>query len=353
MKKILVIGAFPPPTGGMETVMEQMFSIHIKGCQLIAMNVAKNKIIKSNILFNFINFVYRCLKLIFILVTKKPYLVHIHISTDRGFWQKAIYHKIAKLFRKKTVSHMHGAEFKEFYNKLNPKNRKRVKNVLNETDAIIVLSKSWKNYYSKITDNKKIFIIKNAVEEIDNAQYHRIYPKSQFIVLFLSRICQRKGAYDLIETIKKINKKNVKFVFVGPYENKEEFFKKVKELKIKDKCEFVGEILGKERFKYFASADLFVLPSYAEGLPVAILEAMSFGLPIISTTVGAIPEVVKKENGLLITPGNKDELYEALKKILSSNIDIDKISRNNKKLIQKEYALTKFQHNLEKVYYLT
>ena len=111
----------------------------------------------------------------------------------------------------------------------------------------------------------------------------------------------------------------IKFVIVGPYEDKEKFFKEVDRLKVRDKCEFVGEVIGKERFKYFASADLFVLPSYSEGLPVAIIEAMSFGLPIISTRVGAIPEVVKPENGILLMKFPRSHEIDDIRKDEAAN----------------------------------
>ena len=346
--KVLVIGALPPPTGGMETVMEQMISLKFKDCELISFNVAKNKIIKSNVIFNFCNFLYRCLKLTFIINSKRIEIVHIHVASGKGFWQGAIYNKISKCLGRKTILHAHGANFKGFYNDSNKIIQKKIRNCLNEANIVIVLSESWKKFYSKLVKRKKIFIVRNAVENIDYSKYNRIYPKSDFIVLFLSSVCKRKGVYDLLKAISLIDDFKIKFVIVGPYEDKEKFFKEVDRLKVRDKCEFVGEVIGKERFKYFASADLFVLPSYSEGLPVAIIEAMSFGLPIISTRVGAIPEVVKPENGILIRQGDINELISGIKKLSHRNDDY--LSKNNKRLIMHKYTLSIFKKKINEIY---
>jgi glycosyltransferase involved in cell wall biosynthesis len=339
----------PPPTGGMQTVMEQMMNLDIKEFNLISFNVSKNKLIKSNIVFNAINFIYRCLKLIIYLAVYNPDITHIHVAADNDFIQKNIFHNICKSLNKKTIIHTHGSRFKEWYASLDLNNKKKVKDFFNKSDAIIVLSDSWKKFYSKISSQKNIFVINNSIENIDFKIYKRIYPKKEFVVLFLSSICERKGTYDLLKVIKMIKKENFRFVFVGPYENKNKFFKEVDILKIRDRCEFIGEVLGKERFKYYASADVFVLPSYAEGLPVAILEAMSFGLPVISTKVGAIPEVIKKKNGILIEAGDINKLKDAIIHI-SQNKDKINYNKNNKSEINKRYTKKIFESKLRDAY---
>jgi glycosyltransferase involved in cell wall biosynthesis len=347
MKKVLMMGPLHPPTGGMETVMEQTKSMKMKEYKLVMFNTNKNKIIKSFVLFNIINFIYRCMKLFFLLIMSNIDIVHIHTASKKSFWQNAIYLKISKMLKKTTILHIHGAEFKEFFRSSNKTDY--ITKILDSADALIVLSDSWKDFYSKISDNKNIFVMNNAIENIDFKKYKRIYPNENFIVLFLSSICKRKGAYDLLKSIKQIKNPEIRFVFVGPYEDPKKFFSETKKLGINDRCEFIGEVIGKERFKYFASADVFVLPSYAEGLPVAILEALSFGLPIISTTVGAIPEVIDKENGILIKPGDIKSLKNAILEI-QKNKKVINYKKNNVKKMSNNYTQKIFTKNLERTY---
>jgi glycosyltransferase involved in cell wall biosynthesis len=345
MKKVLVIGPLPPPTGGMGTVFEQIISMKLKRYKIIPFNTTKSNIIKSFIIFNIINFFYRCLKLIIILITKHIDILHIHTASKSSFWQNAVYLKISKILKKKVILHMHGASFKEFY--MHSKNKKGISKILNETDIIVALSETWKQYYSTISNNKNIYVVNNSIEHITMHKYKRIFPKDEFIVLFIGSICQRKGAYDLIESIKDTTEPKIKFAFIGPYENKKIFLEKIKKYNIEKKCYLIGEIVGKERFKYFASGDVFVLPSYAEGLPLTILEAMAFGKPIISTNVGAIPEVVKKDNGILIEPGDIPGIKKAIKYIYNNN---NKYGKNNKLKIKRYYSPIVFRKKIGYIY---
>jgi len=349
-KKILVIGPVPPPTGGVATVMEQMMSFKQDKYRYIFVDINKNKFIKSNIIFNIINYAYNSLKIPLIALVKRPDIIHIHSSYGADIWQKYIWLSMLKLFNFKIIIHMHASKFKEWYADLNPKNRIIVKKYFNKAEAVIVLSDAWKEYYKKIIPEKRLYVVQNAIENINHDRYSRIYPKDEYVVLFLSTLCDRKGIYDLFKVIQKDKDQHTKYVFVGRIEHKDKIISRIQSLGIKDKCEIVGEVLGKERFKYFSSADLFVLPSYAEGLPIAMLEAMSFGLPIISTKVGAIPEVIKKKNGILIQPGDPKGLYQAITNIRQNKILANKISINNKKLVKKCYSSNIFKKNIELIY---
>jgi len=111
----------------------------------------------------------------------------------------------------------------------------------------------------------------------------------------------------------------------------------------------LGMILGDSRFKHFADSDIFVLPSYSEGLPLSILEAMAFGLPIIATDVGAISEVVKSKNGILIRPKDAEGLKKAIQKILDSP-KRDEYMKNNIQVIKENYTKQIMKRDLTRIY---
>ena len=92
-----------------------------------------------------------------------------------------------------------------------------------------------------------------------------------------------------------------------------------------DKCEFLGWVRGEKKDKVFREASIFCLPSYAEGFPMAVLDAWAYGLPVITTPVGGIPDVAKNgENLLLFNPGDIDALAGCLDKMIA-----DKNLRDN------------------------
>lgn len=351
MKKILVLGNFPPPTGGIGTCIEQMFNSRLsEKYDLIKFDTTKRHIFSYWYITKILIFVFNLVRFSIVINTTKIRIIHFHTCSNMGFWQPTIYLQIAKFFGKKTIFHMHGASFKEFYQASDQKNKVKIRNILNKVDQIIVLSEQWKKYYSILVESKKISVINNATEDIDYSKYRRIYPKKTYICLFLSSICQRKGAYDLLLAFSKIKNKDIRLVFVGPIEDSNRFHSKINELNLADRCTIIGEIYGKKRFQYFASADCFILPSYAEGLPIAILEAMSFGLPIISSKVGAIPEVVTDENGILITPGKVAELISAINTLAQNKKLSNRMSKNNKLLIKQKYSLKIFSDKIQNVY---
>lgn len=239
-------------------------------------------------------------------------IVHIHGASYASFWRKRIFIFLSKLFRKKVVYHMHGGAFKEFA----LKHRTIVNNTLRKCDIVIVLSDSWKEFFINELGCKNVIVIKNPIE-------HPIYKsgpkKNACVLLFLGLLCKEKGIYDLLEVISK-NKKaywgNLIFRFAGNG-NVVDVLNTIKRLKIDDIAFYEGWVSGKEKIKLLNEADVYILPSYYEGLPISILESMSYHLPIISTNVGGIPEIVKDGvNGFIIEPGNKKGLKEAIDHLL-------------------------------------
>ncbi len=347
--KIMIVGEMPPPTGGIQTCIEQILSSNMThDFEFIPINTTRSEFFNKNKLLKLLFFLCNCIQIVFIAIKRKPTIAHFHVSYRNGFWRSSIFSKITKLFKIKNIFHAHGSQFKLFYSESSDTSKIKIKKTLSDLDYLIVLSESWKIYYSEIT-RTKIFILKNAVERINHAKYCRTHTK-RFNVLFLGSICSRKGVYDLIESISKITKENIDFTFVGPFENKAQFIKEILRLGIENKCNIIGEVLGEKRFKFFASANCFILPSYNEGLPIALLEAMSFGLPIISTKVGAIPEVIKKENGILFDAGDIDAMTKAIVKIASDKDLARKMSNANKLLIESEYNPITYAKNLKNVY---
>ena len=139
-------------------------------------------------------------------------------------------------------------------------------------------------------------------------------------LLYLGIIGQRKGIYDLLRVIgddATHYRKHIQLRIGGNCEE-EKIKETIEGFGIQDFVKFEGFVKGDKKTEDLNWADIFVLPSYNEGLPVAILEAMSYGMPIISTNVGGIPEVVKDDvNGKLIVPGD----LEAIKKSIDYYVE--------------------------------
>ncbi len=252
-------------------------------------------------------------KLIKKLCGKKIKIVHIHCASGKSFYRKSVYILICKLFNVRILCHMHSGHMVHF----TKKHPKFVKRILNLCDNVIVLSRTWKTFYKNFGFSN-VTIIDNIVSY---PQYIPCKKDNRLHIVYLGTLTPMKGFYDLLQAIgdyKKDFESKVLF-HIGGLGDLDYFNQEIERLGISDLINYHGFVAGEEKCRLFSMCNVFILPSYFEGLPISILEAMAYGLPIIATQVGAIPELVTTgKNGILITPGHIDEIGLAIKQLLNN-----------------------------------
>ena len=343
-KVVLEIGPSLKDKGGMVTVMKQIENSNLKEKYNIKhISTYKNKI---KILF-LIPAIFK------ILIYKFIYRIelgHIHLASYGSFTRKAIIIRLLKLLNVKFIIHIHGAKFNEFYKNSNERKKLKIKKVLNEADKIIVLSNSWRDFFEKIVPKEKIIVLYNAVKlpkiSLSEKNNHTCN------ILFLGRLGERKGVYDIIKVAKQLNanKKNVKIILAGDGQ-----IEKVRDLVKQEKLEEIIEVKGwinsKEKEILLQKADIYILPSYNEGLPMSILEAMSYSLPVITTEVGGIPEIIKNnENGILIKSGDIKSLEDNIIKLIEDENLRKNIGKQARKTIETKFNLENQIEKLEELF---
>lgn len=320
--------------GGIASVLK-LYNIELNGGFNFSPSIYFQNIVLSTILFP-INILELSLKL---LVLRRIRIVHIHGSHGGSFYRKFLIFLIVKsVFKKKVIYHLHSSDFKIFYKNASKRIKQKIAYLMSRADVIIVLSGEWKDYILSKFEPQKIKVLENIVEkQADDIVSLKNNQKTN--LLFLGRIGKRKGVYDLIESINSINdsvKHNISLTIGGDGEV-EKLKKLIKDLNL-DNVNFVGWVKGAEKINLLKNTDVFVLPSYNEGLPISLLEAMSFGKPIISTNVGGIPRILKNEiNGFVIEPGNKAQLQEAILKYVNHSQLIKKQGQEGLKIVEKYY----------------
>ena len=242
-------------------------------------------------------------------------IVHVHGASKGSFVRKSIIILLSKCFGKKVVYHIHGGGFKAF----TQRHRKAVMLVLRRCDVIVALSDYWKSYFSDELHCGKVEIVHNIMPYPHERHSNR--DDSLCTLLFLGKLCKEKGIYDLLEMLSKHIDEfrgHIRLLVAGIGETDK--LKETIALRGLDEIvEFHGWVSGRQKEELLNASDVFVLPSYFEGVPISLLEAFSYHLPAISTNVGGIPEILSGgENGYLIAPGNESELYESVKRLASS-----------------------------------
>ena len=334
--KVLMVGPARNVKGGMTTVIDHYISNN--NSNKISIDYFET-INDKNIFSKFLKEVTSIIK--YKNKVQKYDVVHIHMASRRSTFRKLLYVRMSKSKHKKVIIHVHGGDFKNFFEKeCSFFKKKYIKKYLNMADHIIVLSDEWKNYFSNIVSKEKISVIYNGV--ILPSKIEKIYDNHN--ILFMGRICHEKGVFDLIEVFKKIHNVYEDSVLnICGNDDKEELKKLIAKYDITESVNVLGWIKGEEKEKQLLNNSIFVLPSYIEAMPMSILEAMSYYNYVISTNVGNIASILDNgECGAIIQPGDKKALYNELNDIMDRK-NINKkicIAKNARKKIEKEFNIT-------------
>ena len=177
----------------------------------------------------------------------------------------------------------------------------------------------------------------SGVEKDTNLR--RIYASpDNTLCLTVCRLEPRKDLPTLINAARLVNRSSlsIKFLIVGEGISYLELKELVKELNLEKVVVFAGRVTDADLVKYYRIGDIFVLPTLYEGFGIVYLEAMASGLPIISTNVGAVPEVVG-DCGVIIEPGNPEILSEAILKLSANNDEMKRYAENGRRRVKSEY----------------
>ena len=292
-----------------------------------------------------------CFKL---LVThRRVSIVHIHGASKGSFYRKYLFFLLARyVFRKKVIYHIHGAMYHVFYANASPFVRQRIRHFINTADCLIVLSDWWKEYFTENFNPRMIRIVPNIVSATaPPVGAKQTSGRTRF--LFLGRIGERKGVYDLLQVLHTQREALLgQYVLeLGGDGETEKLQQLITQYGLDDSVKFLGFVTGKQKEQCLREADVYLLPSYHEGLPISILEAMSFGLPIISTNVGGIPEVViPNENGMLITPGDHTAIFEAVKFFIDNPKKIREYGLRSYKMVADRHFPASVMRSLAELY---
>lgn len=149
------------------------------------------------------------------------------------------------------------------------------------------------------------------------------------IVLFVGSLITTKGCFELVNAIAQIDKDrtmDIRLFIVGHGEQRPQLVEAVQALGISQCVMFVGTVIPEELGVWYAAADCFCLPSYREGVPNVVLEALACGIPVVATNVGGIPEILQDACGALIQPQNTSELVGAIRRTLARDFNHEAIA---------------------------
>ena len=240
-------------------------------------------------------------------------LLHVHGASGKSFVRKSLVIRWGRLLGYKAIFHCHGGGIRDYFDHIGVDKARRT---LDSCDAIIVLSEYWRQYFSTTFPGSSVSVLNNVVVPIERT---RRKADGKLRLLFLGTINDGKGIFDLVDTIAANRDRwhGRLELIIGGKGDDARLRKAIADGGIADMVDFRGIISGEAKNAAFAQADIAILPSYVEALPIFLMEAMACGMPVISTPVGGIPELVGDRSGILVTPGDRAALAAAIDSYLS------------------------------------
>jgi glycosyltransferase involved in cell wall biosynthesis len=245
-------------------------------------------------------------------------VVHVHFSADASFWRKSIIARAAKLFGKKLILHGHTSRFDLFVDKLPALLQAYVRRTLQKADRFLALSPAWAEYWKKFVPADRVLVLPNAVPLDHYAALKESGTKNpKPLIVTLARLCRNKGTYDTLAAGPLVAAEHPEALFLLAGDGD---LKRVRQI-VADKqltknFEVRDWVDDDERDRLYARAWIFLLPSYREGVPYGLLEAMAAGLAVVSSAVGGIPDVAGG-CAVLVEPGRPEELAAGLNRVLT------------------------------------
>ncbi len=220
---------------------------------------------------------------------------------------------------------------------------------------IVVLAKKFSKQLIDMGINENQIIVISTM--FDGSLFDNVKKKSnsdKIILLFMSRFVAAKGMFELLDAFNNVqkNQPNISLHLLGDGPERLAIEKRISELNLQKNVKLSGYISGNEKAQELINADIFIFPSYhGEGCPVALLEAMAAGLPIITTAVGGIPDIISDgENGVLLENHTSNAVEKGIEAMLENKVKLKRIGILNKKIAWEKYGSNIVIAKIEKIY---
>lgn len=251
-------------------------------------------------------------------------IVHLHMSFRGSCFRKSLLGLTCWMFRMPYIIHLHSGGFHTFHdNELGHIGRKFVNFIFHRASRVIALSLAWQTWLEKTMKLQNVSVVFNGVPSYTKKNLEQAKPT----VLFLGRLGANKGTGELISAMREVFRQIPDVLLeLGGDGDIEHYRQQAFDL---PNIRFLGWLDDAGRRAALDRATIYCLPSWNEGLPMSILEAMSAALPVVSTPVGGIPEaVIDGVTGLLVQPGDVQELSSALSYLLNNHEKAMAMGRN-------------------------
>lgn len=274
-------------------------------------------------------------------------IVHVNVASDSSYIRKSFFIRKAHRAGKHIIIHQHGGNFEHYYHEeLNLSGQKKVRDIFSMADRVLVLSPKDRVFFSNICNESKVNVVSNSIPVPATLNTDR----SLHSALFLGRICETKGVSELLRAADIIHQSFPDFLlYLGGIYEDEKYKSEIESRS--EYVKFLGWLNAEERNRYLDECELFILPTYFEGQPVSVLEAMAHGCTVIASNVGGIPMMIQDGiNGWLVEPKNVDALVSAVAFALEHPQKTKELASEAYQTVSDQYSISKTVNHLCSIY---
>lgn len=352
---ILMVGPSPALIGGMSAVMQQILDLDLAGrFRVVPFPTTRSPDPDESCPRRVLRHVKQRMLLGRRLRDDRFAIVHIHSCSGFSFHRSSWDLRVARRNGCRTVLHMHGAQFDDYFANASRAERAVVRRTLRMADRVIALSRGWRERIQDMESSARICVIENAVKA--GAPHVCRKPTAVCRFLMLARMDTWKGLDDLLEACFILRNRATPFFVTlagpeGSAGNASQISVKIHKRGLDQHISYIGPIQGETKSRLLAGSDVLVQPSHHEGLPITILEAYAGALPVIATSVGAVPEVMEDDvQGFLVPARHPAELARAMGVLAMDPPRRMAMGQAGLRSAQTRFSITRFRDDLLDLY---
>lgn len=331
-KKVLLLGPKLTAVSGVSTHLNQLLGSPLADAYRFVHFQVGSEGEREGLIKKLRRFLLSPFRLAATIITVAPDIVHLNTSLNqKAFWRDAVYLIVAKLFRKRVVYQVHGGDLPQQFFGGKPLPTGFLRRLLRWPDAIVLLASVEREAYQRFSQFKALRVIPNAIELNDHPEHYRKEFRTGTIRLgYIGRLAHNKGIYEAIDALgilRKAGYEQVSLTLAGSGPAEESLRERVKSLGLNGYVTFPGELFGQQKKSFWRQTDIFVFPTYQEGLPYAVLESLDSGTPMVTTRTGGIGDVITEGvHGIFVEPRDAAGVASAIQAMMSDRDRMESMS---------------------------
>jgi glycosyltransferase involved in cell wall biosynthesis len=283
-------------------------------------------------------------------------IVHVNSSLNKAFWRDCAYVAVARLSRRRVLYQVHGGDLPEVFTASSALKRRVLSVVLRAADLVVLLAEVERHAYARFLPSLPVVVVPNAIPlppttPAPPSQVRRQQGVLQLV--YVGRLARAKGLVEAVEAVALLRDRGivVELTLAGSGPDEQVVRDVVHQRALQDRVRLSQPVFGAAKQSLWDQSDVFLFPTYAEGLPYALLEAMAAGTVPITCPTGAIPDVVTDgEDGFLVSPRDAVALADRLQWMDTHRSELTRMGDAAARRVRESYSLERLVRDFAGIY---